>query len=168
VKFALVILAALGGIANAAPLKVADDTAGYRLTLPDGWTTLPEAVSGDTIAAFTHPDGAKLVIVKHVVDSADAWAGKDAFFAEVSKGLASSSPGYTKLSESRRTLGANKTPALDVWFVRTRPGGLAAELHGVRFLFPRGYALSAVLVDPSRTRVDNGVKLLLDGFQPWK
>jgi hypothetical protein len=161
VRLAAAALLALWWSLTASAAEVVDTRAGWRLDVPPAWTPVEDAGDG-VLASFTHDPSDQLVVVTRVIGPTDAAADRDpAFFAALEAGVKKRWTSYRRLSLRHLTLGKRKVPALDLWFRATRDG--KPLVVGARFLFFRGYALSALHEAPGKRRPP---RRLLESFRP--
>jgi hypothetical protein len=161
VRFAALLLLAVPTSASAADLV--DAQAGYRLSVPPGWTSADSPGGRDEVlATWTHEESDQVFIIARLPGSTDgAWDADPGYFAAVEAGIKKQFPTYQRLSSRRLILGKKKIPALDLWFRAERDG--KKIVVGARFLFLRGRSLSLVVDGPINKRPP---KRLLDSFVP--
>ncbi len=140
---ALAIAAALGarpGPAHATPVDLPATRA--TLDLPPTWTP---ASAGGLVVAFRAPGGLALAITRAQVPNPEAWRRKtrDAYAADIERGVAGSVPGYRRMRRAVREFAG--VPALELEARRADGATLV-----IRILLFRTYALALAIEVPAR------------------
>lgn len=109
--------------------------------------------------------GAVLAITRVNYPNADAWRGKDRFFADVEAGLRETTEGYRRLG--RRTHRLGRVPAMDLTFRHQRADG--SEVVLTRFIFFRTYSLALTVAVPDDAYGERRDQLarLVRSFKPY-
>lgn len=140
---------AADGPADKAPL-VRDAVQRYELRLGSGWTSMGVAQGAKVpLVGYQHArSGALLSISRVDYPNAAAWKRKsrDAYYAEIERGLRDAAPGYERVDMEALMLGS--VPALDVTFRRSGRAGREVVLF--RILLFRQYSLAMALSMPER------------------
>ena len=162
---AAALLLALPLGSSAAAAEIVDAQAGYRLSVPAGWTVAETPGARDEVlATFSHEDSDQVLVITRLPGPTDgAWDDDPAYFAALEAGVKKQFSSYERLWTRRIRLGKKKIPALDLWFRSEREG--KKIVVGARFLLFRGYSLSLVIDSPGKKR-PAATKKLLESFLP--
>ena len=133
-------LASLVGPARAAPVDLPATRA--TLDLPPAWA--PAAGPG-LVAAFRAPGGEVLAITRAQVPNPEAWRSttRDAYAADIERGVAAAVPGYRRTRRAVRELAGVPTLELEA----RRADGVTLV---IRILLFRTYALALAIEVPAR------------------